>query len=104
MGDAYGVGKNVTTTDGPQLTDAQKAAAKAAGGKQRTLKAGINNGKSLVANPTFNITEAENIIQGKEGTIIVMGRDRPGSPTSGTALLLPPMLGLLILLLDYLDL
>lgn len=47
-------------------------------------KTGSNNTASLTPKPTYNITEAENIIQGKEGSIIVLGRDRPGGPTSGT--------------------
>ena len=45
---------------------------------------GINNTASKSASPTYNITEAENVIASKEGSIIVLGRDRPGSPTSGT--------------------
>ena len=34
-------------------------------------------------NPNYNIKESENIIQGKHNTIIIMGRDRPGSEFSG---------------------
>ena len=44
---------------------------------------GIDQTTTNGANPTYNIRESENIIQGKEGSIIVMGRDRPGSETSG---------------------
>jgi hypothetical protein len=60
----------------------QQEALRSAG--QMARNAGINNGRHAFANPTYNITEAENVIQGKSGTIIVFGRDRPGSPTSGT--------------------
>ena len=58
--------------------------AKKAAGQVAPNSTGINHTPSLSANPTYNIKEAENIIQGKEGTIIIMGRDRPGSETSGT--------------------
>jgi hypothetical protein len=34
-------------------------------------------------NPSYNLKESENIIQGKHNTIIIMGRDRPGSEFSG---------------------
>ena len=58
--------------------------AKKAAGQVAPNSTGINQTPSLSANPTYNIKEAENVIQGKEGTIIIMGRDRPGSETSGT--------------------
>jgi hypothetical protein len=58
--------------------------AKKAAGQVAPNATGINQTPSLSANPTYNIKEAENIIQGKEGTIIIMGRDRPGGETSGT--------------------
>ena len=58
--------------------------AKKAAGQVAPNATGINQTPSLSANPTYNIKEAENVIQGKEGTIIIMGRDRPGSETSGT--------------------
>lgn len=64
------------------LVNGSKEALQDAG--QMARNAGINNGRHAFANPTYNITEAENVIQGKSGTIIVFGRDRPGSPTSGT--------------------
>ena len=47
-------------------------------------RTGINQTKSLTASPNLNIREAENVIQGKENTFIIMGRDRPRSETSGT--------------------
>ena len=50
-------------------------------GKGRT---GINHTLSLGPNPTLNLQPAENYVSGKENTIILMGRDRPGSETSGT--------------------
>ena len=72
----------------------QKTDPEALIGKSKTLAAslppstcdtkGINNTASNGASPTYNITEAENVIASKEGSIIVLGRDRPGSPTSGT--------------------
>ena len=65
------------------FVNASKEAKKAAG-QVAPNSTGINQTPSLSANPTYNIKEAENVIQGKEGTIIVMGRDRPGSETSGT--------------------
>ena len=34
-------------------------------------------------NPSYNIKESENVIRGKHNTIIIMGRDRPGSEFSG---------------------
>jgi len=34
-------------------------------------------------NPSYNIKESENILQGKHNTIIIQGRDRPGSEFSG---------------------
>jgi hypothetical protein len=37
----------------------------------------------LGPNPSYNIKESENIIQGKHNTIIILGRDRPGSEFSG---------------------
>ncbi len=44
---------------------------------------GVNHQISLGPNPTINLLPAENYISGKENTIILMGRDRPGSETSG---------------------
>tara|TARA_R110000787_G_scaffold169260_2_gene282008 strand:- start:3502 stop:4404 length:903 start_codon:yes stop_codon:yes gene_type:complete len=73
---------------------AQKTNLPALVGAAKVLKAGqpvttsdtkgINNTLSNGASPTYNITEAENVIASKEGSIIILGRDRPGSPTSGT--------------------
>lgn len=57
--------------------------AKKAAGQVVPGSTGISHTPSLSANPTYNIREAENVIQGKEGTIIILGRDRPGSETSG---------------------
>jgi len=37
----------------------------------------------LGPNPSYNIKESENVIQGKHNTIIIQGRDRPGSESSG---------------------
>ena len=34
-------------------------------------------------NPSYNIKESENIIQGKHNSIIILGRDRPASEFSG---------------------
>tara|TARA_R110002020_G_scaffold207313_2_gene412806 strand:- start:3282 stop:4184 length:903 start_codon:yes stop_codon:yes gene_type:complete len=62
----------------------QNKEAKKAAGQVAPGSTGIDHTPSLGANPAYNIREAENIIQGKEGTIIIFGRDRPGSETSGT--------------------
>ena len=45
---------------------------------------GIFNSKILEPNPTYYATEAENVWQGDHNTIIIMGRDRPRDPDSGT--------------------
>ncbi len=63
--------------------NAQKEARKSAG-QISPNNTGINHTLSNGPNPTFNIRESENVIQGKEGAIIILGRDRPGSETSGT--------------------
>jgi cellobiose-specific phosphotransferase system component IIB len=34
-------------------------------------------------NPSYNLKESENIIRGKHNAIIILGRDRPGSESSG---------------------
>jgi len=47
-------------------------------------RTGLFHNLSLGANPTLNMQPAENHISGKENTFIIMGRDRPGSETSGT--------------------
>ena len=44
---------------------------------------GINNTKILEPNPTYYVTEAENVIQGDHNTFIILGRDRPRGPESG---------------------
>ena len=63
--------------------NAQKEARKSAG-QISPNNTGINHTLSNGPNPTYNIRESENVIQGKEGAIIILGRDRPGSETSGT--------------------
>ena len=44
---------------------------------------GFYNTKILEPVPTYNATEGEKIIQGSSNTIIILGRDRPGSEYSG---------------------
>ena len=63
--------------------NAQKEARKSSG-QISPHNSGINHTLSNGPNPTYNIRESENVIQGKEGAIIILGRDRPGSETSGT--------------------
>ena len=67
----------------PQLVGRQNKAQRAQPASE-TNPQGINQGKSNVANPTYNIAESEVVVRGKEGSIIILGRDRPGSITSGT--------------------
>lgn len=63
--------------------NAQKEARKSSG-QISPHNTGINHTLSNGPNPTYNIRESENVIQGKEGSILILGRDRPGSETSGT--------------------
>ena len=68
-----------------QLTGSAKKSTEAGGTKKvvEEKKTGVNHTLSLGPNPTINIQPAENYISGKENTLILMGRDRPGSETSG---------------------
>ena len=67
----------------PQLVGEQKKLKRSQGVTPSDTK-GINHTNSNGASPTYNIAESENVIQSKEGSIIILGRDRPGSITSGT--------------------
>ena len=44
---------------------------------------GYFQGDILGPKPNYNSKESENTIEGKHNTIIIMGRDRPGSEFSG---------------------
>jgi hypothetical protein len=72
-------------TNPDQLTGQGKQETKSLGPKKvvEENKTGLNHTLSLGPNPTVNIQPAENYISGKENTLILMGRDRPGSPASG---------------------